>query len=513
MFHTATRAEHGRFVAAGFHPAGQLTPPLSPMHVFAGRSYTAGHMSDAVNSAAEPLIVSVSGLRGVVGESLTPEVAARYAAAFLATLPPGPIVLGRDGRDSGPMLATAIATRLSLAGRDVIDCGVAATPTVGIAVREHAAAGGIQISASHNPARYNGLKLFAAAGRVLPAAAGKPVLAEFERLAGDRGVDAPAGRKGTVSVADATAAHVALVTALVDVAAIRRRRPRVWIDCGHGAGSRVALPLLDALGCDVVVEGAEPDGRFEHEPEPTADNLAGLLPRIPAAGADVGFFQDPDADRLAIADASGRYLGEEATLALCVEAVLANAPGPVVVNCSTSGMTAAIAARHGAACHVSAVGEANVVDAMLAKGAILGGEGNGGVIDPRVVLVRDSAIAMALVLELMCVGERILPMADLAAALPRFVMKKTKVGLSPATRGAGLAAGLDRIAAAFPEASASRADGLLLNYPGGWLLVRASNTEPIVRLVGEQAVGPEGDAAAAAMLEAALGRAALALGD
>ena len=469
-------------------------------------------MSDTVKPAAEPLIVSVSGLRGVVGEALTPEVAARYAAAFAATLPPGPIVLGRDGRESGPMLATAIATRLSLAGRDVIDCGVAATPTVGIAVREHAAAGGIQISASHNPARYNGLKLFAAAGRVLPAAAGRPVLAEFERLAGDRGVAAPAGRVGSVSTADPTEAHVRLVTALVDSAAIRRRRPKVWIDCGHGAGSRVALPLLDALGCEVMTEGADPDGRFAHEPEPTAENLAGLLPRIPAAGADVGFFQDPDADRLAIADASGRYLGEEATLALCVEAVLAKTRGPVVVNCSTSGMTAAIVARHGAACHVSAVGEANVVDEMLATSAILGGEGNGGVIDPRVVLVRDSAIAMALVLERMCAGERLVPVAELAAALPKFVMKKTKAGLSPATRGPGLAAGLDRIATAFPEARTSRLDGLRLDYPGGWLLVRASNTEPIVRLVAEQAVGQGGEAAAAAAVEAALARAAAALG-
>ncbi|MFM7136623.1 MAG: phosphoglucosamine mutase [Planctomycetota bacterium] len=490
----------------------------------------------ALDAAGEPLIVSVSGLRGVVGESLTPEVAARYAAAFAATLPPGPIVLSRDGRASGPVLAAAIATRLSLAGRDVIDCGVAATPKVGIAVREHAAAGGIQISASHNPARYNGLKLFAAAGRVLPAAAGREVLAGYRQLeareaGGPTGLtmadctsapqaegraaesdQPPAQRVGSVVVADPTAAHVRLVAALVDSAAIRRRRPKVWIDCGHGAGSRVALPLLDALGCDVVAEGTEPDGRFEHEPEPTAENLAGLLPRIAAVGADIGFFQDPDADRLAIADASGRYLGEEATLALCVEAVLAKTPGPVVVNCSTSGMTAAIAARDGAPCHVAAVGEANVVDAMLAHGAVLGGEGNGGVIDPRVVLVRDSAIAMALVLERMCAGDRLIAVADLAVGLPQLVMKKTKVCLSPATRGPGLAAGLDRIAAAFPEACPSRLDGLRLDYPGGWLLVRASNTEPIVRLVAEQAVGPEGERQAAASVEAALARAAAALG-
>ncbi len=470
-------------------------------------------VADSAPSKSEPLIVSVSGLRGVVGKTLTPEVAARYAAAFAATLPPGPIVIGRDGRASGPLLAAAIIARLTAAGRDLIDCGVAATPTIGIAVREHAAAGGIQISASHNPARYNGMKLFAAAGRVLTAEAGQDVLAAYQRLdASDRPADKAAFEPaaGQVEPFDPTAAHVKLVTDIVDVAAIRRCRPRVWIDCGHGAGSRVALPLLEALGCEVVAVGTEPDGKFEHEPEPTAANLAGLLPQIPAAGADVGFFQDPDADRLAIADAAGRYLGEEATLALCVEGVIGKTPGPLVVNCSTSGMTAAIAAREGVPCHVSAVGEANVVDRMLAEGAVLGGEGNGGVIDPRVVLVRDSAVAMAIVLERMCAGEAITPVADLAAALPRFVMKKTKAALSPATSGPGLAAGLERIAAAFPEARASRLDGLRLDWDGGWLLVRASNTEPIVRLVAEQAVG-DGSAAAAGV-DAALARAAAALG-
>jgi phosphomannomutase len=191
-----------------------------------------------------------------------------------------------------------------------------------------------------------------------------------------------------------------------------------------------------------------PDGLFEHEPEPTAENLAGLLPKIAACGADVGFFQDPDADRLAIATAEGRYIGEEATLALAVEAVLAKHPGPVVVNCSTSGMTAAIAQRFGVRCHVSKVGEANVVDEMLARGAVLGGEGNGGVIDPRVVLVRDSFIAMALVLERLAVEAT--TVERLAAALPRMVMKKTKIDLSPELRGVGLVAGLSRIEAAFP---------------------------------------------------------------
>jgi phosphomannomutase len=484
--------------------------------VFDATFYTAAFMSETAPDTdlnAEPLIVSVSGLRGVFGTALTTQVAARYAAAFAATLPPGPIVLGRDGRESGPLLAAAIMSRLEMGGRNVIDCGIVPTPTVGLAVRTHRAAGGIQISASHNPARYNGLKLFEAAGRVLTAEAGRAVLTEYEKLEDEGRVVPASGMAGERTEADPAAEHVRLVMSLVDVSAIRRHRPRVWVDCGHGAGSRVALPLLESLGCDVVAVGAEPDGKFDHEPEPTAENLAGLLPQIAEAGADIGFFLDPDADRLAIADASGRYLGEESTLALCVEAVLAQTPGPVVMNCSTSGMTAAIAERFSVPCHVSAVGEANVVNAMLARGAILGGEGNGGVIDPRVVLVRDSAVAMALVLNRMCAGDRLLPVGELAAALPQFVMKKTKVNLSPSTRGPGLVAALERIEAAFPEAIPSRLDGLRLDWHGGWLLVRASNTEPIVRLVAEVAVGHDGEPAARAAIDAALARAASALGD
>lgn len=445
---------------------------------------------------SDSLIVSVSGLRGVVGSSLTPDVAARYAAAFATTLPPGPVVIGRDGRASGPELLERIVAVLTEAGRDVIDGGIAATPTVGILVGEERAAGGLQISASHNPARYNGLKLFSAAGRVLPAADGAVVLERF-KLAGPPVPARP--HPARVRTVDGGPAHVARVLATVDVEAIRRRRPRVWLDSGHGAGSRAAVPLLEQLGCEIVLEGGTPDGRFEHEPEPTADNLASMLPRIAARQADVGFFQDPDADRLAIATADGGYIGEEATLALAVEAVLGRTPGPVVVNCSTSGMTAAIAARHGVPCHVSRVGEANVVDAMLACGAVLGGEGNGGVIDPRVVLVRDSLVAMALVLERLSMQDAGVTrtVASLAAELPKLVMRKTKVDLSAAVRGAALASALDRIERAFPGATVGRLDGLRLDWDGGWLLVRSSNTEPIVRIVAEAADAAEADAAIA----------------
>ena len=457
-------------------------------------------MNDTPSGMNDPLIISVSGLRGVVGRSLTAEIAVRYAAAFAATLPPGPVVIGRDGRATGPMLETALREFLVSRGRDVIDCGVAATPTVGIVVRTERAAGGIQISASHNPARYNGMKLFGSAGRVLTADAGRQVLDGFNAAAA---VPPPAAIPGRLRIVDGVAAHVELVAATVDVAAIHRQRPLVWIDSGHGAGSRVARPLLDHLGCRVVMEGGEPDGHYEHEPEPTAENLAGMLPRIAAAGAHVGFFQDPDADRLAIATGEGRYIGEECTLALALEAVLARTPGPIVVNCATSGMAAAIAARHGVPCHVAAVGEANVVDCVLAEKAVLGGEGNGGVIDPRVVLVRDSFVAMALVLERMCAGGLLAGIDELTAGLPRLVMRKTKVDLDPSIRGPALATALGRVERAFPAARADRLDGLRLDWPGGWLLVRGSNTEPIVRIICEA-----GDAAA---VDSAISRAAAAL--
>jgi phosphomannomutase len=276
----------------------------------------------------------------------------------------------------------------------------------------------------------------------------------------------------------------------------------------------VARPLLEHLGCELMIEGGEPDGRYDHEPEPTEANLAGMMPKLIAARADVGFFQDPDADRLAIATAAGRFIGEEATLALAVEAVLAKAPlakgsGPIVVNCSTSQMAAVIAARHNAACHVSAVGEANVVDAMLAAGATLGGEGNGGVIDPRVVLVRDSFVAMALVLERMCTAggddDGLTSIDSLARGLPQLVMKKTKIDLSPDLQGPALATALERIERAFPTARVSRLDGLRLDWEGGWLLVRSSNTEPIVRIVAEAADATAVDEAVQRATSALLG--------
>ena len=423
------------------------------------------------------LIISVSGLRGVMGETLTAEIAARFVASFVADLPPGPIVIGRDGRASGPELAAAISAGLIAQGRNVLDAGPAATPTVGVLVQSLGAAGGVQISASHNPPQYNGLKLFSREGRVITATAGQRVIERFRSNA-----SAPPFTEelGSIKVLDdTTTTHWERIRRCVDVAAIRKRRFKVLLDANHGAGGIMGRRLLDELACQTTLVGDAPDGLFDHPPEPTAENLAGILKQVRQCGAEVGFCQDPDADRLAVIDAAGVYLGEESTLAICVDHVLRGSRGPVVTNCSTSRMCEDLAAKHGVSFSRSAVGEANVVDEMLRRGAVIGGEGNGGVIDPRVVLVRDSFIGMALTLNAMTA--RSLTVAELAAELPRYVMHKDKVTLPREKLPVALAA-LERH---FSDAKSDRMDGLRLDWPGRWLLVRGSNTEPIVRLMSE----------------------------
>lgn len=422
-------------------------------------------------------IISVSGLRGIIGESLTPEIAIRYAAAFAAGLPPGPIVLSRDGRTTGPMLAASLVGGLTAVGRNVIDAGIAATPTTGILVRHYGAAGGIQISASHNPPQYNGLKLFSAEGRVIPAVAGEQVIQRYESQSP---AWAPTERVGSlIPCDDSIEPHWALLRETVEVERIKQYHFAVLLDSNHGAGSLLARRLFDELGCRATIVGGEPDGKFAHTPEPTAENLRTLLPLVPRAGANVGFCQDPDADRLAVIDETGRYIGEEYTLAICVAHVLRSRPGPIVINCSTSRMSEDLARSHGVPLVRSAVGEANVVDAMLLHKAVLGGEGSGGVIDPRVGLVRDSFVGMALLLDAM--AERGTTMSQLADELPRYEIGKTQIPL-PREK---LSAALDALESHFADARPDRLDGLRLDWSDRWLLVRGSNTEPIVRAVAE----------------------------
>jgi phosphomannomutase len=424
---------------------------------------------------AEP-IISVSGLRGIVGVSLTGEVARRYAQALALELPPGPFVVTRDGRASGPMLAAAVCDALTAIGRDVIDAGIAATPTTGVLVRQCGAMGGIQITASHNPAEYNGLKLFSTAGRVVPESLGARIVSRYR--AGNSG--APASAPGTTrTLQDTIHEHWQLVAKTVDTDRIRSRGFTVVLDANHGSGSLLGQALLAGLGCNAFILGDTPDGQFAHPPEPTAENLADVLRAVPANRADIGFCQDPDADRLAIIDENGRYIGEEYTLAICVEERLRAEAGPVVTNCSTSRMSQDIAERFGVPFWRSAVGEANVVDCMLQHGAVLGGEGNGGVIDPRVGLVRDSFVAMAMVLDAM--AARRAKISQIADALPQYQIVKTKMTLGSSAIEPAFAA-LERH---FADAKVDRMDGIRLDWPGKWLLVRASNTEPIVRAIAE----------------------------
>jgi phosphomannomutase len=433
----------------------------------------------------DELIISVSGLRGVAGAALTADVARRYAMAFAAELPAGPVVMGRDGRASGPQFAQVIGGALISAGRQVHDAGVAATPTVGVLVRELRAAGGIQISASHNPPQYNGIKLFNADGRVLPVSQGQQVLKRYRDsmrspiAAGRQPAGAPA--IGIELITDSIGAHLDLIADVCDIGHIRRRRFRVLLDANHGSGSVLGKPLLERLGCHVTVLGSTPDGNFEHPPEPTETNLASVLEQVTKLNADIGFCQDPDADRLAIIDEAGRYVGEEKTLALCVDHVLRSGRrGTVVTNCSTSRMSEDLAQKYGVPFVRAKVGEANVVDAMLERDAVIGGEGNGGVIDPRVGLVRDSFVGTALVLDAMTA--RNLQVSVLADELPRYAIHKTTI----AAELENVHAALDALQRHFSDAQADRLDGLRLDWPSGaWLLVRPSNTEPIVRAIAE----------------------------
>jgi phosphomannomutase len=423
------------------------------------------------------LIVSVSGIRGIIGESLTPETATTFAVALGTYTDGGRIVLSRDGRPSGVMLRHAVLAGLLGAGCEVYDLDVAPTPTCGLAVRRLRAAGGIQITASHNPAPWNGLKLFGADGRVLSAGEGQKVqqlfaAGSFRRVPWD-------GLGTSAECRQAQDWHCGRVLELVDVSRIRGRNLRTFLDANGGAGGPLGRRLLEALQTRPVCLGDGADGHFMHEPEPVLANLGAVCPRVAQEGADVGFVLDPDADRLALIDETGRYLGEELTLALAVLFRLRQEPGPVVINMSTSRVVEDIARQFGCPCHRAAVGEANVADHMQEVGAVIGGEGNGGVIDPRVGYVRDPFIGMGLVLNLLAdTGRRL---SELVAELPAYTIVKDKYTVDR-ERLPGLFAELPR---RWPQARANRLDGLRLDWGDRWVHVRPSNTEPIVRVIAE----------------------------
>jgi phosphomannomutase len=434
---------------------------------------------------AHDLIVSVSGVRGIVGSGLSPATALAFAAALGTYHKGGQIVVCRDSRPSGLVLRHAVLAGLMGTGCDVIDLSIAPTPTCGLAVSKLGAAGGIQITASHNPAPWNGLKLFGADGAVLPAAKGKEVKAIYES-----GLfrQVPHDKLGRLTENQQAANwHCEQVLQRADVARIGSRHFQVFLDTNGGAGGPLGKKLLEALHCTVVVQGGETDGNFQHPPEPLAENLQSVLPMVAAAQAAMGFVLDPDADRLAIIDETGRYIGEELTLALAVLCRLRQEKGPVVINMSTSRVVEDIARSFGVPCYRSAVGEANVVEKMRAVGAVIGGEGNGGVIDPRIGWVRDPFIGMGLVLELLAETNKSL--SAQVAELPAYTIVKDKYSITP-ERLPHLYATLEK---SWPEAAVNRDDGLRLDWSDRWVHVRSSNTEPIVRVIAEAPLRPEAE--------------------
>ncbi len=427
------------------------------------------------------LMVSVAGIRGVVGDTLTPELVTDYTLAFAAERAGGTVIVGGDTRLSRPWIQSAVEAALASAGCDVVDLGICPTPTVGFTVRRLGAVGGIAITASHNPAEWNALKFFSARGIFLTPS-------EFARLSrrleARRFVRAPFDQTGTV-VRDAKALdhHLRAVLRVTRISAIKKRRLRVVVDCTNGAGSVIARPLLERLGCRVTWLHAATDQVFPRpEAEPLPHNLRELGRTVRAKRADVGFAIDPDADRLAVVDERGRPLGEDRTLTLAAEAWLPRGKTPVVVNLSTSRAVDDIAGRFGLRVHRTKIGEAHVVKKMLAIGSEFGGEGGGGVIIPAVQPGRDAAVAMAMVLEAMARDRDRRPVSAINADTPRYHIAKQRVTL-PRARIATILRRLEKL---WPDpVRVDRTDGVKLCGERHWTHVRASATEPIVRIYCE----------------------------
>ena len=447
------------------------------------------------------LMVSVSGIRGRVGEGLTPEVVARYAAGFGAwsaartaggSTGAARVVVGRDSRVSGPMFHRVVLAALQSVGCQVIDIGLTTTPTCQLAVEHHHAAGGLMISASHNPIEWNALKFIGPTGLFLDASEGEEMRALVEggipRVSWDR--------LGTVETDnEAIRRHIEQVLAIpyLNVDGIRSRRFKVALDCVRGAGAAIMPTLLERLGCEVTAINLETDGRFPRPPEPVAENLGDLERLVRHTRAAVGFAVDPDVDRLALVSEEGKAIGEDYTLALAAMLVLRHRTGPVVTNLSTSRVVDDAARRaskagSGATVLRAPVGEVNVAVRMRGERAPIGGEGNGGVILSEVHLGRDAPVGAALLLQLLHEEGR--PLSQIVGDLPRYVIVKDKLD-RPAV---SLDSVYGSLRAAFPDAAVDTQDGLRLSWADRWVHVRPSGTEPIVRVIAEAPTQEEAQA-------------------
>lgn len=436
-------------------------------------------------------MVGVSGVRGIVGSGMNPEIAARFTAAFASRLSGGLVVVGRDTRASGPLIAEAVFASLRFKGFTAVDLGVASTPTVEIMVAELGASGGIIITASHNGPEWNALKFLDAAGEFLSAAA----MDDVSRLVygpaaspetASAGPAIPASLFGPVAsfgpyTANDTgdAVHIKKILELprIDREKIASCRYRAVVDCVNGAGSRIVPALLRSLGVAVVELYTDTEAPFPHEPEPRPQNLVELAKAVAREKADIGFACDPDADRLVLVDETGIVCSEELTLALAADFVLGAEKGPLVANLSTSRLVDDIGARHGVAVLRSKVGEAHVSQLMKECGASIGGEGNGGVIYPALHYGRDAMVGIALVLQLLA-GEG-LSLAAKVSSLPRYYIVKEKF------RFDGDFTGVEKSVQKRFQGRSTTVDGIRIDMESGWIHLRRSNTEPVVRVIAE----------------------------
>lgn len=440
------------------------------------------------------LMVSVSGVRGRVGDALTPDVVCRYAAAFaafsLSRSISRSIVVGRDSRVSGPMFHSAVVAALQSVGADIIDIGMAPTPTIQLAVEHHHAAGGLGITASHNPVEWNALKFISSTGLFLDAAEG----AAMRDVMSGTIPRASWDKLGSVrSDPEAVTRHIDAVLALpmIDVAGIRARQFNVALDTCHGAGVTIMPALLERLGCRVSAINLEPHGRFHRPPEPVAENLGELEELVTRSKAVVGFATDPDVDRLALVSDEGRAIGEDWTLALATRVALAHTKGVVVTNLSTSRIVEDVASHFGVEVRRAPVGEVNVAVAMREAKAIVGGEGNGGVILPELHLGRDAPLAVAMILQLLHASGGTL--SAIVNSYPRYHIVKDKLDRPDMALDAVYAA-LEQefVGAGHSGVEVDRQDGLRLSWHDRWVHIRPSGTEPIVRVIAE---APSVDAA------------------
>lgn len=422
------------------------------------------------------LMIGISGVRGIVGTDLTPELCVRLGEAYGTFVDGGTVVVARDTRPSGDMVKHAVFSGLLSAGCQIIDIGVVGTPTAAMMIRDLKADGGIVISASHNTIEWNALKFFRQDGVYLNDAQARALLDIYYGGHAKR-VDWQ-HIKAVKTDSTANERHLKKVLELVDLRKMRKRKFRVALDCCNGAGCDLAMSFLKAINATTEPLYCEPHGNFSRNPEPTVTNVTEICKIVKKKKCDVGFAQDADADRIAFISEKGKYIGEEYSLCLATKYILGHNPGPVVTNLSTTRMIDDVAAEFGCKVVRTAVGEVNVAEKMIEIKATAGGEGNGGVIDPRINYGREALTGMALLLQMMLeTGKTV---SQLAGEIPTYHFVKTKVECSKRV----LAPVLERLANEKAD-QISTCDGVKLDFADGWVHVRASNTEPIVRIYSE----------------------------